>query len=290
MASNYSDGSDGMRVEPVHSWVADKHRFLRHYVGIAASTRRKFLPPPDSNAGAAYIDLYCGPGRCLITETGEEVAGSPLAAAAEAFARGAPFSEFHLADMDPLNVETAAARLRRYLESQDCSSPVFQYAGAAADVATELLSRLTPNGLHLFFMDPYAMDPLPFHLIRQIASLHRPDLLVHFSTFDFQRNLPKAIRDADGVHGRSFERFAPGWRSSVDLLTTDPARQRSQYIEHWLRLLGGIGFKNIEPSVDFQLITGDNNQRLYWLVLMSKSPLARDFWKRISRRAQGELF
>lgn len=281
---------DGLPLERVHSWVNEKHRYLRHYVGITAGTRKKYIPPPAERGGAAYVDLYCGPGRSVIDETGIEVDGSPIVAAKEATRSGVPFSAYHLSDLDPINSSSAVTRLRDYLRSVNDPTPVFEYAGPALEIVQSVIEQLKAGGLHLFFMDPYAMQPMPFALMTLIAALQRPDLLVHFSVSDFQRNLPNALRDQGGTHDRIFEAFAPGWRSVVDSNTGNGAKQRSQFMEHWTGLIQTLGFESVQPSTEFRLITGDNNQRLYWLVLLSKHGLARNFWAKINPNPQGELF
>src|ERR1700687_210011 len=62
------EGDDGLPAEEVGIWAVEKHKFLKRYLDISRATRQKFLG--DGNAGATYIDLFCGTGRARIRETG----------------------------------------------------------------------------------------------------------------------------------------------------------------------------------------------------------------------------
>src|SRR3954462_8163808 len=79
-------------------WVINKHKSLRRYVDISRGARKKFLG--EGNAGATYIDLFCGTGRARIRETGAWIDGSAVSAWKIAQGGRAPFSEILVADID----------------------------------------------------------------------------------------------------------------------------------------------------------------------------------------------
>src|SRR3972149_4830590 len=88
---------DGLPLDEVGPWAAEKHERLRKYVDICRAVRRKFI----QRCGAAtYIDLYCGSGRSKIRDTNEVIDGSPLFAFKCARDGGVPFSEIYIADAD----------------------------------------------------------------------------------------------------------------------------------------------------------------------------------------------
>jgi hypothetical protein len=104
------DDADGLRREVVHAWsVEEKHARLRRYVDICRAVRRKFR---RYGRPAGYVDLYCGPGRARVEETGQVVDGSAVVAATEA-QRHDPFSEVWVADADPVNLGACRARPMR---------------------------------------------------------------------------------------------------------------------------------------------------------------------------------
>ena len=109
------DPDDGLVIaEDVGEWSLEKHERLRKYVDITRETRRKYADGarfPEYHGGATYIDLFCGPGRARIRESGHIVDGSPLVAFKSAVAGGVPFSEIHLADLSQEFNDAAVQRI-----------------------------------------------------------------------------------------------------------------------------------------------------------------------------------
>ena len=54
----YTQGDDGLIVERVGSWAVDKLKIVTDYIQASGAARRGYL-----GTGAAYIDVFCGPGR-----------------------------------------------------------------------------------------------------------------------------------------------------------------------------------------------------------------------------------
>lgn len=110
-------------------------------------------------------------------------------------------------------------------------------------------------------------------------------MLIHVSAMDLQRNVDRqlAIGDMEEAH---FDAFAPGWRRAIDVHCS---RQelRSRVLAYWSTLIEGLGMK---PFSDSRLIKGGSGQRLYWLMLAARSPLAQKLWTAIGRAdLQGEF-
>ena len=61
-------GSDGLPVQCVCPWVEDKYFFLEKYLNASCEARRKFA---DKN-NAVFIDLFAGPGKCIIKNEKEK--------------------------------------------------------------------------------------------------------------------------------------------------------------------------------------------------------------------------
>jgi three-Cys-motif partner protein len=96
------DPADGLPVSEVGEWAQEKHALLHRYVDITKAARRKFTDvsrAPNRRGGAAYIEVFSGPGRARTKETGTLIDGSPLVAFKCAVKGGVPFSEIHLGDI-----------------------------------------------------------------------------------------------------------------------------------------------------------------------------------------------
>lgn len=263
---------DGLPLDDVGIWTKEKHERLRKYVEITRGVRKKWV---EGTGGATYVDLFCGTARAVVRETCERIDGSPLVAFRTAADGKVPFSKIIIADESEESVRTAQQRL------MTVGAPVVIETGRAADTAPRIVERLNKHGLHLVFLDPFSLEDLPFSVIQAFSSLKHVDMLIHVSAQDLQRNLDRYSASADS----SLDLFAPGWRDVVDLKQRQEAT-RAAYVSYWVTKIEDLGF----PPGRFELIAGSKNQRLYWLVLISRHPRAAEFWDKIRIiSGQGEL-
>lgn len=263
------DQNDGLRRAIVGSWAPEKHQRLLKYVDITRAVRGKF------GGNATYLDLYCGPGRARLRETGDIVDGSAIVAAMEA-ARKNPYREIVIGDLDPLNVEACEERLKRLGITN-----VRAFPGTALDVARRVLPTLNPTGFNLAFLDPFNIEALPFGVIETLAQAQRMDLLIHVSIMDLQRNVRNMMTSG------KLSAFAPGWEKTVNRAATN-STVVMQVFEHWRNGLAGLGY---QVSANIERVRGNRNQPLYWLVLASKHNLADKLWGEVSQvEPQRRLF
>jgi three-Cys-motif partner protein len=262
VAKKTIDPSDGLVTDIVGPWAADKHERLEKYIGAYRSARAMFLPPKGAG-GAAYIDLFSGPGRSQLEETCQFIDGSPLVAYKAARQSGTRFSDLHFNDIDAPNINALSQRLSKL-------GGTANYYNEPAEVAIDrVVYALNPAGLHFAFLDPYNLENLPFSIIRKLAKLPRMDMLIHVSVFDLQRNLRRYLQD-----GRVLDAFMPGWPAAVDVNRSDLA-VRTDLLHHWLGLIRNLG---TTPADGIELVSATRGQRLYWLVFVSAHQLGRKLW------------
>jgi len=274
VAKRAIDPTDGLVTDIVGPWASEKHERLRKYIDSYRSARVMFLPPKGSG-GAAYVDLFSGPGRSQVDESGEFVDGSPLVAYKSAQSSGTRFSNLHFNDLDRENVDALRQRIANLVATANCYNET-------AEVAVDHITyALNPAGLHFAFLDPYNLENLPFSIIEKLAKLPRMDMLIHVSIFDLQRNLRRYLND-----GRILDAFMPGWRTAVDVNGNDQA-VRTQLLHHWLSLIKSLG---TTPADGIELVSATGGQRLYWLVFVSAHQLGRRLWNDIRNvNVQGRL-
>lgn len=267
-------GDDGLPAEDVGEWAKEKHAYLCRYIDISRAVRSRWLGP--ENAGATFIDLFCGPGRCKVRETGEWIDGGAVAAWKKSLEGGAPFTQVYIGDLDIERREAAATRLRKL------NAPVVEIAGSAVQSVQQVVHNLNSYGLHFAFLDPFNLAALDFEIIRALSALRRIDMLVHVNQMDLQRNLvTNAVSDAS-----AFDIFAPGWREEVEI-ARGQQEVRQQVFQYWRKLVANLG---VWPSTEMRLIRGGRNQPLYWLLLAAKHELALKFWSTASNiEGQGKF-
>ena len=71
---------DGLIVRPSGPWIKRKHHFLNRSCDILTKAMRRKL-------ALTFVDLYAGPGRCLINTTKRDVEGSPVLALQHEFSQ-----------------------------------------------------------------------------------------------------------------------------------------------------------------------------------------------------------
>jgi three-Cys-motif partner protein len=79
-----------------------------------------------------------------------------------------------------------------------------------------------------------------------------------------------------------FDHFAPDWRKHVSR-DTNQKSFRAAIVAYWSDLVFRLG---LPRARHMELIKGEGNQRLYWLALLSRHPLAHQFWQKISSEAK----
>lgn len=254
---------DGLPASDIGIWTLEKHARLRKYTDSAHGARRAFANR------TAYVDLYSGPGRSRIRETEEFVDGSPLVAWQAGGESGDQFGEFLLADANPLYLEAARARL----ESKGAKVRVFP--GEAEAVVDSVVGALDPRGLHLALLDPYNLGALPFSVIEKLVRVPHMDLIIHVSAADLVRNLALYV-SPDGP--KYLDAFAPRWRATVNVSQRQDL-VRQAIFRHWLSLIKALGSS---PSEFIEGVENMKHVDLYWLVFVSRHPLAHKLWAEIS--------
>jgi three-Cys-motif partner protein len=266
------DPNDQLPALEAQDWAEHKHELLSQYLEISRGARRGFVA---GSGGATYIDLFAGPGRLFLKDSGNFIDGSPLIAIKQAAHSRTQFNEVHLGDTDPSFCDALQVRMKA-LGIQPSTYPY-----AADESAKRIAKKLNRYGLHFVFLDPFGLEHLPFSIIETFGELSRVDLLVHVSAMDLNRNLPQYMDQTDC----SLDTFAPGWRKVVEGMKPG-AVARGKIIEHWCGRARELGFKD---ALAKPLIRGKGRQPLYYLMLLAKSDLARKFWNAINRDNQGSM-
>jgi three-Cys-motif partner protein len=244
---------------------------LTDYVQVSGPARRKYI-----GTGAAYIDVFCGPGRLKIRTNGQFIDGSAVAVFKQGKQSAAAFTSIQISDVSAKLLVASEKRLSHI------GAPVQIAAGPAVEAIRKIVSRIDRHGLHFAFLDPHSLGTLSFTLFEEIAKLKHIDVLVHVSLADLQRNADRyTSEDYD-----QFDEFAPGWRNVIG---TDMNQQalRGELLKYWSSQVEALGLPRAKHC---ELITGTNSQRLYWLIFLANHKLAHKLWSAISSDAKSPAF
>jgi three-Cys-motif partner protein len=268
---HYSFDQDGIVVENVGVWAVDKLRIVTDYVQASGAARRGYL-----TVGAAYVDVFCGPGRSKIRTSGQFIDGSPVAAFKKAKDSLAAFTSVNISDADSELLAAAESRLRAL------GAPVRAFPGPASVSLPKIVASLNRSGLHFAFLDPHNLGTLSFDLFETLSKLKRIDIIVHVSLSDLQRN---ADRYSSEAHDQ-FDKFAPGWRDQVGT-DMNQVSLRAAILRYWSEKVEKLGLPRANHC---ELIKGGQGQRLYWLIFLSRHELAHSLWEKISSSAKAPGF
>lgn len=254
------DPADGLPVLDVGPWTAEKHDYLRRYITATKAARARYLPPVGPG-GAAFIDIFAGPGRARVRGREDIIDGSPLIAAGHS---DAPFTGILLCELDSAN----AAALRQRLAGD---SRVRVFEGDCNVEIDRIIAAIPPHGLNLALIDPFGATPLRFETLAKLARFDRMDILLHFPTNDLARNL--------GQHEERISAFlgTESWQNRVTrskdvLKLLDVLREQLQ----------PFGYQKAEVRYE-PLLKNARNAPLYHLVLVAKHGLADRIWRSVIR-------
>lgn len=261
-------GADGLPVQCVGEWAEHvKHVYLQRYIEATWGPRRGYLVPGEHGApgGAAYVDLFSGPGRVRIRDTGEEHDGSPLVALRH---DRAPFSKVVLCDLDKENVAALRARAAKF------GNHTTVLRGDANAQIDEIVDLIPASGLNIAFIDPFGLSGLRFETLRKLATVKRMDLIIHFPTGTVKRNLHH-FRNA-GNRELDLALGTDQWRK--DVVLPNQAHLTMDYLVRQLEGLGYTGMSNRSIQV-----TNRGNTEMYRLLFASKDGLGDKIWQSITQ-------
>ena len=247
--------TDGLPIRDSGAWIETKHRLLTYYAHLFA-TGMKY-----NWKSRVYLELFSGPGRCLIRKTGKEDLGSPLKVIEH------EFTKFIFTEMSLPVAEALAQRLEPF----DNAAYTEIWCGDCAEAVQKIL--IPAGSLTLAFIDPTGIGHAPFSLIETLHRKTRCDLLVNIQHgMGIKMNIHQYTPDAD--EQSALTKFL-GNNSWKQISRHDPREFFRLVLELYKKQLDGLGFSFIGREV---FITNDQNTPLYLLLYASKHPKGKEFW------------
>ena len=261
------DPADNLPVQCVGPWVKEKHHYLGDYIEKTSGVRRKYLTPTGGRryaGGAAFIDLFAGPGRVRIfSSSGPIIDGSPLIALGHA---AAPFTRVILCERDPENVTALRARTAKY------GKQVSVVPGNCHAKIDEIIALVPRYGLNLALIDPYNLGELYFPTLAKLAQFARMDLIINFPTMDGKRNYAHGAPEKLG-HATGSTSIEALIRTPKDVVKGIPELRAS------LKRLGYTGYHSLAAP-----IRNTKNGLLYHLVHASKAGKGDAIWSNVAKQ------
>ena len=283
-----SPGSDNLSIQCVGPWVEDKYFFLERYLNASCEARRMF----SDKGNAVFIDLFSGPGKCIIKHIQKEIDSGGMRALQR---EEAPFNEYYYFDISKTNKEALEKRTIG-------KTGVHIEEGDSNILIDKLVSVLLkkPYRYHFAFVDPFGPDGLKFETLRSLAKLDRMDMLIHFPIGAIKRNLKNWIKSKNTILDNFLETEL--WREA--LKNASQGETFRVLIDIFKKQLESIGYpeeglkmvasgNNIYAGLPAVSIKNTKEVDLYVLILASKHKLAQKIWNSVikaSPNGQKTLF
>lgn len=268
-------GTDNLPAQCVGPWVEDKYFFLEKYLNSSRKVRKMFT----DNGNAVFIDLFSGPGKCIIREEGREINGGGILALNR---DEAPFNEFFYFDIRKDNV---SALQKRIGNKTNCHV----VCGDSNLLVKGLVDKLLRKHLryHFAFVDPFGPDGLKLTTLQELARLKRMDMLINFPIGAIKRNLPTWIKETDAILDEYLGTQV--WREKIQTIDNNVFRILIDIFKAQLKLIGypEEGLKMMSPKNDIYpglptvSIKNTKEVDLYVLILASKNRIAQKIWTSI---------
>jgi three-Cys-motif partner protein len=259
-ASPWSDSispSDRLPIRDSGPWIEKKHKLLAYYAHLFATGMK------NTFKSRVYLELFSGPGKCVIRDTGTEAPGSPLKVI------GHEFTKFIFTEKCLPAAEALATRLEPFENSRHTEI----WCGDCAEAIQHI--RIPTGSLTFAFIDPTGIGHAPFALIEALHRKTRCDLLINIQHgMGIKMNIHQYKPDADeqsaltrflgNDHWKRLPRHNPGdfFRGVLDL---------------YKQQLESIGFAFTGREV---LIETQKRTPLYLLLFASKHQRGKEFWEK----------
>lgn len=253
------NGSDGLPVMCTGNWILCKHYYLERYLDL-------FVRAMSKNWGGNinYIDLFAGPGKCRIRESGEETEGSPLIALKYNFAR------YIFVDVIKSNIEILAKRCESRIDLNKIS-----FITGDCNKSIENIKQIIPeHSLNVALVDPFGLN-FDFESYEKLTNVRKIDLIINFPIgMAIKRNYLKSDHE-------KLDRFLGGidWKKGT---INNPTKYFIDYFKGNLEKIGYQIPKEFDPYGEI-VIKNLKEIPLYDLLFASKHPLGAIFWQKIKK-------
>lgn len=257
---------DGLIVRPSGPWIEKKFFYLTRYADIFTRGMGKKW----NRGGLTYIDLFAGPGRCLIESSGQVKDGSPLRAL------NYEFSKYIFIESDKSNLAALRERCKK--------SPKFPQIEFIEGECNAVIQEVKPTGLSLAFIDPTDID-IPFDMLTTLTRGRQMDLLLNIQFgMDLRRNFKLYLKQ--GGASKLTRLLGGDWTGN----RMDSPRDAFELFKR--RMSERLGYSTVRFK-DMGVRNDKKNALMYFLVFASKHPKGLEFWKKITTKdetGQMELF
>jgi three-Cys-motif partner protein len=249
--------NDGLPVRPSGQWINRKHYYLKRYIDIfTKGMKHKWAHE------LTYIDLFAGPGRCVVGPSSVEQDGSPFIALRYNFSKYIFVEE---------NKASLAALKQRIEKNYPLKLNKVEFIEGDCNL---MIDRVKPMGLALAFIDPTGLD-FHFDTVRKLVLNRSVDLLMNIlDGVDLKRNFKEYKQLGEQ------SKLALFIGRHIDIKCITDAKHAITIYKNNIR---DLGYKTVECK-DIPVRNYQKNVEMYFLFFASRHPCGLDYWRKITKK------
>lgn len=249
--------TDGLPIRDSGAWIETKHKLLAYYAQLFATGMK------NRWRSRVYLELFAGPGRCLIRRTGKEELGSPLKVIEH------EFTKFIFVEKSLPVAEALGKRLDHFNNAAITEI----WCGDCAEGIEKI--QIPVKSLTLAFIDPTGIGHAPFSLIEILHRKTRCDLLINMQHgMGIKMNIHQYTPDADEQSALTKFLGNDSWKQ---IPRHNPREFFRRVLELYKQQLDELGFSFTGREV---FVMNDKHTPMYLLLYASKHPKGKEFWEK----------
>ena len=206
--------SDGLAGRCVGPWSRDKLFYIRAYLELFSEAMKNKFPE------SAYIDLFAGPGHCVLDDDSGSIDGSPLVA----LSVPVRFSAYYFVEH---NLDAMAA-LQTRVSRIAPEARVKYYPRDANVVISDLVKDLPRSSLDVAVVDQTGLH-FRFESLQVLTQNRKVDLIYLFPEgMDIKRNLERYLDQCDSPLDKALGTGEWRFRTLAQALKSELPEE-----EHW---------------------------------------------------------
>ncbi len=277
---------DGLPARDSGEWVKEKLFYVQRYIDTFEIAMRN-----GSWRQRNYIDLFSGPGKCVIRGTNEHLLGSPLLSLNTQY----PFTDYYFGDLDQQNIDWLKERTQVSKVSQDHIHYLAGDANRNVMKVTHDIERVDKvfikglgSCLNLALLDPEGLE-LEWTTVEALGKMKTMDLIIHYSQNGLTRNLDKYLDSNDDTIIDKFfgdRRWRNVYKDSLSKQETSGRhRMLIDYYKANLSKMGYVVINDQQQTTREPLIRNTERKApLYRLIFASKHSLGNKIWNEITKK------